>query len=158
MGRADLVLWMTDARETGDSLADLSPSPAAARWSVLNKIDLLSTPVAVASAPDRFPISATTGAGVEDLVAALVRFAGESFRHSESALVTRERQRVRLGEVFAALREAIARAEQGGEELVAEELVAEDLRHALMGLGKLTGRVDVEEVLDVIFREFCVGK
>jgi tRNA modification GTPase len=125
----------------------------------LNKIDLLSTPVAVASAPDRFPISATTGAGVEDLVAALVRFAAESFRHSEPALVTRERQRVRLGEVMAALREAIARAEQGaGEELMAEELVAEDLRHALVGLGRLTGRVDVEEVLDVIFREFCVGK
>jgi tRNA modification GTPase len=36
--------------------------------------------------------------------------------------------------------------------------VAEDLRHALMSLGRLTGRVDVEEVLDVIFREFCVGK
>jgi tRNA modification GTPase len=159
MGRADLVLWMTDARETGDSLADPSLSPAAARWKVLNKIDLLSTPVAVASAPDRFPISATTGAGVEDLVAALVRFAAESFRHSEPALVTRERQRVRLGEVMAALREAIARAEQGaGEELMAEELVAEDLRHALVGLGRLTGRVDVEEVLDVIFREFCVGK
>jgi tRNA modification GTPase len=91
---------------------------------------------------------------VEDLVAALVRFAGESFRHFEPALVTRERQRVRLDEVEAALREAIAQAEQGA----GEELVAEDLRHALAALGRLTGRVDVEEVLDVIFREFCVGK
>jgi tRNA modification GTPase len=36
--------------------------------------------------------------------------------------------------------------------------LAEDLRHALAGLGRLTGRFDVEEVLDVIFREFCVGK
>src|SRR4029453_14188244 len=78
MGRADLVLWMTDA---GDSLADLSPSPSASRWRVVNKIDLLDTPVA--SAPDRFPISATTGTGVEELVAALVGFAQESFRHSE---------------------------------------------------------------------------
>jgi tRNA modification GTPase len=97
---------------------------------------------------------------VENLVAALVRFAGESFRHSEPALVTRERQRVRLGEVEAALQEAIAQAEQGGggEGSVAEELVAEDLRHALAALGRLTGRVDVEEILDVIFREFCVGK
>ena len=95
-----------------------------------------------------------TGVGVEELVAALVRFAQESFRHSEPALVARERQRVQLGEVMAALREANARAEQGA----GEELVAEDLRHALVGLGRLTGRVDVEEVLDVIFREFCVGK
>jgi tRNA modification GTPase len=155
MGRADLVLWMTDAPETGDSLAEPSLSPpGASRWWVVNKIDLLSTPLAAASAPDRFPISATTGAGVEDLVAALVRFAGESFHHSEPTLVTRERQRARLGEVLAALRESIAQAKQGA----GEELVAEDLRHALVGLGRLTGRVDVEEVLDVIFREFCVGK
>jgi tRNA modification GTPase len=152
MGRADLVLWMTDAREAGDSLADLSLSPSASRWRVVNKIDLLDTPLS--SAPDRFPISATTGVGVEELVAALVRFARESFRHSEPALVTRERQRARLGQVMAALREAMARVEQGA----GEELVAEDLRHALVGLGRLTGRVDVEEVLDVIFREFCVGK
>jgi tRNA modification GTPase len=91
---------------------------------------------------------------VEDLMAALVRFAGESFCHSEPALVTRERQRARLDEVLAALREAIVGAEQG----CGEELVAEELRHALAGLGRLTGRVDVEEILDVIFREFCVGK
>jgi tRNA modification GTPase len=152
MRRADLVLWMTDAREAGDSLADLSLSPNASCWPVVNKIDLLNT--SVASAPDRFPISATSGVGVEELVAALVRFAQESFRHSEPALVTRERQRARLGEVMAALREAMARAEQGA----GEEFVAEDLRHALVGLGRLTGRVDVEEILDVIFREFCVGK
>jgi tRNA modification GTPase len=154
MGRADLVLWMTDAPEAGDSLADLSLSPSASRWRVVNKIDLLDTPLTVDSAPDRFPISATAGVGVEELVAALVRFAQESFRHSEPALVTRERQRAQLGQVMTALREAMARVEQGA----GEELVAEDLRHALMGLGRLTGRVDVEEVLDVIFREFCVGK
>jgi tRNA modification GTPase len=56
--------------------------------------------------------------------------------------------------VEAALREAVAQAEQGA----GEELVAEDLRYALAALGRLAGRVDVEEVLDVIFREFCVGK
>jgi len=39
-----------------------------------------------------------------------------------------------------------------------EELIAEDLRSAATALGRLTGRVDVEEVLDVIFREFCIGK
>jgi tRNA modification GTPase len=37
-------------------------------------------------------------------------------------------------------------------------VVAEQLRRAATGLGKLTGRVDVEDILDVIFREFCVGK
>ncbi len=155
MGRADLVLWMTDAREMGaDSKADLALNPVALRWQVVNKIDLLKAPLLAAPALDQFPISAVTGKGVEDLVAALVRFAGETFRHSEPALVTRERQRTRLNEVLGALRDAARKAEQGA----GEELVAEDLRHALTGLGRLTGRVDVEEVLDVIFREFCVGK
>ena len=39
-----------------------------------------------------------------------------------------------------------------------EELVAEDLRSAAYSLGRLLGRVDVEDILDVIFREFCIGK
>jgi tRNA modification GTPase len=44
------------------------------------------------------------------------------------------------------------------EEDAGEELVAEQLRLAASGLGRLTGRVDVEDVLDVIFRDFCIGK
>jgi tRNA modification GTPase len=39
-----------------------------------------------------------------------------------------------------------------------EELIAEELRAAAMTLGRLTGRVDVEDILDVIFRDFCIGK
>jgi tRNA modification GTPase len=39
-----------------------------------------------------------------------------------------------------------------------EELAAEDLRSAIHSLGRLLGRVDVEDILDVIFREFCIGK
>jgi tRNA modification GTPase len=39
-----------------------------------------------------------------------------------------------------------------------EELAAEDLRAAAYALGRLLGRVDVEDILDVIFREFCIGK
>jgi tRNA modification GTPase len=101
----------------------------------------------------------------------MVRFAEETFGRSEPSLVTRERQRAQLVRVSQALREAIGRGGQGGEhgdeilaedllaeDLLAEDLLAEDLRHALGELGRLTGRLDVEEVLDVIFREFCVGK
>jgi tRNA modification GTPase len=72
----------------------------------------------------------------------------------EPALVTRERQRVTLTEVAHALSSAIGQAEAGA----GEELVAENLRVAATGLGRLTGRVDVEEILDAIFRNFCVGK
>jgi tRNA modification GTPase len=90
----------------------------------------------------------------------MVHLAQEAFGRSEPALVTRERQRAHLAQVSQGLREAVGRAGQGdgqGEER-GEEFLAEDLRHALAGLGRLTGRLDVEEVLDVIFREFCVGK
>jgi tRNA modification GTPase len=38
------------------------------------------------------------------------------------------------------------------------ELVAEDLRLAARALGRITGRVDVEDLLDVIFTDFCIGK
>ena len=38
------------------------------------------------------------------------------------------------------------------------ELVAEDLRLALRAIGRLTGRVDIEELLDTVFRDFCIGK
>ena len=38
------------------------------------------------------------------------------------------------------------------------ELAAEDVRLAMRALGRITGRVDVEDVLDIIFRDFCIGK
>jgi tRNA modification GTPase len=72
---------------------------------------------------------------------------------AEQALVTRERHRRALEEVLAALRRA-----QGGEVAAREDLLAEELRIAARALGRLTGRVDVEDILDVIFRDFCVGK
>jgi tRNA modification GTPase len=71
----------------------------------------------------------------------------------EPALVTRERHRTLLGDTAEALRRALAEPAQGREDIVAEEL-----RLAARSLGRLTGRVDVEDILDVIFRDFCIGK
>ena len=56
---------------------------------------------------------------------------------------------------MAALDRALAEAAKPGEH---EELIAEELRAAATALGRLTGRVDVEDILDVIFRDFCIGK
>jgi tRNA modification GTPase len=72
---------------------------------------------------------------------------------SESALVTRERHRRTLEETLAALRRA-----QSADVAAKEDLLAEELRIAARTLGRLTGRVDVEDILDVIFRDFCIGK
>ena len=87
------------------------------------------------------------------LLAPFARQAEEFLAGSESALVTRERHRRALEEVLAALRRAQG-ARCGGH----EDLLAEELRIAATALGRLTGRVDVEDILDVIFRDFCIGK
>jgi tRNA modification GTPase len=67
-------------------------------------------------------------------------------------LISRTRQRQLLRETAVSLRRSIDVAGEG------EELAAEELRVAAHSLGRLLGRVDVEDLLDVIFREFCVGK
>lgn len=100
-----------------------------------------------------FDISAITGEGFEVLLNQLARRAEEFLAGAESALVTRVRHRHALEEVLAALRRA-----QDGEVAGREDLLAEELRLAARALGRLTGRVDVEDVLDVIFRDFCIGK
>jgi len=100
-----------------------------------------------------FNISATTGAGVPALLSALEGYAAEFLAGSEPALITRARHRRTLEDALAALERAARRpvAER-------EDLLAEELRLAARALSRLTGRVDVEDILDVIFRDFCVGK
>ncbi len=100
-----------------------------------------------------FNISATTGEGFDRLLGQLARQAEEFLGGAKSALVTRERHRRTLQEVLAALQRA-----QGSDVAGREDLLAEELRIAARALGRLTGRVDVEDILDVIFRDFCIGK
>jgi tRNA modification GTPase len=97
-----------------------------------------------------FEISASRGDGVRTLIAALVGFAQDYFGSGEGGLIGRERQRTLLRETAASLQRSM--------EGKGEELVAEDLRAAAHSLGRLLGRVDVEDILDKIFREFCIGK
>jgi tRNA modification GTPase len=156
--RANLVLWVADAA----AVSEVLPPPMAqgvACWMVLNKMDLVS--------PQQLPrlewqfknrlgahlISATSGDGMDALIAALVAFAAGTFT-LEPALVTRERQRGLLEQVAQSLVVAATLGKQGA----GEELVAEQLRRAAAGLARLTGRIDVEDVLDIIFRDFCIGK
>jgi tRNA modification GTPase len=100
-----------------------------------------------------FQLSAETGDGVEALLAALAHQAAEALGNGEPALLTRERHRQALETTLAALRRCLAEPAASREDLMAEEL-----RLAATALGKLTGRIDVEDVLDVIFRDFCIGK
>jgi tRNA modification GTPase len=146
---ADLVLWMVDAQHEDHPHEGTAPV-----WRVRNKIDL-----EVATAGLRrgqggtdFEISARRGDGIGELIAALVVFARNYFGSEESGLIGRERQRKLLRQTADSLQRSIAVVGEG------EELAAEDLRAAAQVLGRLLGRIDVEDILDVIFKEFCIGK
>ena len=100
-----------------------------------------------------FEISASLGGGFATLLLALMRRAEDFLSGAESSLITRQRHRRILQDALAALNRALAPELTGREDLLAEEL-----RLAALALGRLTGRVDVEDILDVIFRDFCIGK
>jgi tRNA modification GTPase len=150
-GEADLVLWLADTAG-----APVEHHGAAPVWLVRNKIDLVRSDAGATDGQGRpmaeFRISARSGAGLPELIAALVGFAQSYFGGSEGGLIARERQRKLVSDTADSLRRAVAVVGEG------EELVAEELRAAAHSLGRLLGRVDVEDILDVIFREFCVGK
>jgi tRNA modification GTPase len=121
---------------------------------VANKADLVVDKLWInCESPSSFWISAVDGSGVAALIAALTSFAKDYFAAGESALITRARHRQALEDTMAALDRALSSDARGHDELIAEEL-----RAAATSLGRLTGRVDVEDILDVIFRDFCIGK
>jgi tRNA modification GTPase len=150
---ADLVLWVQDATAT-HAPAHASSLGSKSEWLVRNKVDL----GAAAQSQSRtvnaeYEISALTGLGMDRLVSALAQHAADAFSAGEPALVTRQRHRDSLRETADALGRGLVLGAGASEELVAEEL-----RLAARALGRLTGRVDVEDILDVIFRDFCIGK
>jgi tRNA modification GTPase len=156
---ADLVLWVMDA--AADQLpppSELARPGAPPLWLLSNKSDLAQCErpkrAAAETSPKCYRISALTGESFDELVDGLAGFARRFFSGGgESGLVTRQRHRALLGECADALARACSEGELGREDIIAEEL-----RLAARALGRLVGRVDVENILDVIFRDFCIGK
>jgi tRNA modification GTPase len=142
MSGADLVVWMT-APDTHD----LPPRLDSEALRVMNKCDLGRAAVSADIA-----VSAKTGQNIEELVERLSEWARQRFAGAESALITRERQRRAIEACWAHLGRATA---TDGLPL---ELVAEEVRLAARALARLVGRIDVEDLLDVVFRDFCIGK
>jgi tRNA modification GTPase len=165
---ADLVLWVCDATEGPNSEAkanlmglDLDRAGGEEAtpefWVVRNKIDLVdSEPQQLDEPPSRagrqLRVSARTGEGLEELMSALAAFSQDNLVSGESQLITRERHRGALTACADALRRAQNVDDRG------EEILAQELRFAANALGRLTGRVDAEDILDRIFRDFCIGK
>ena len=121
---------------------------------VLNKTDLLEPGIERKIAgQEALLLSCQTGEGIDGLVRRLTEFAARAMAPGDAPVLTRARHRQALVEVTTAL----ACIEQAGPapELA---LIAEDLRIAMQAMGRITGRVGVEDVLDQIFSAFCIGK
>jgi tRNA modification GTPase len=95
-------------------------------------------------------ISTKTGDGLDTLCTTIISRIETLFAPRTAPGPTRARHRVALEECSAALMRA--------QQAVLPELMAEDVRLAIRALGRITGRVDVEDLLDIIFRDFCIGK
>lgn len=143
MAGADLVLWMTapDAHE-------LPVTIDSGTLRVMNKLDIMTSSIAEAD----ISVSAKTGQNIEALVKRLSDWARQRFAGAESSLITRERQRRAIEACVGHLERATATDD------LPLELVAEEVRLAARALARLVGRIDVEDLLDVVFRDFCIGK
>lgn len=149
---ADLRLLVLDAAAPIPALAaDLVDRDTIV---ILNKVDL-----GVGAAGERVDrlssgaalrLSLLTGMGMSEFLARLQQEVAARFALGDAPLLTRARHREAL--------EACVKALDRFADQPAVELAAEDLRLATQALGRITGRVDVEDMLDVIFREFCIGK
>lgn len=142
---ADLRLVIRDAAEPVSADPALGPGPDTIR--VANKIDQSPD---VLWAEDEIPISVRTGAGLDRLLDALAEAVERRLTGDGSPALTRARHRAALQDA----RDALARVPSAP----LPELAAEDLRLALRAIGRITGRVDVEDMLDLLFGSFCIGK
>ena len=152
---ADIRLHVTAFGEAGGETTSDEARFQEGDLYIANKQDLGETPRPnTLKEADFFSVSAETGAGMSHLVAALNTRVQTSFGLTERPALTRTRHRIALQAADIALKRGLERAETGAE----LELVAEDLRLAMREIGRITGAVDVESLLDIVFRDFCIGK
>jgi tRNA modification GTPase len=148
-GSADIVL-ATFAGDIDPDAETLAVLAAAEHVLVVGTKADLAPPAARIEDREVLPTSARTGDGLPALRAALETMVRRLAGVSEAPALTRARHRAALDQALARLDEAL--------EAALPELAAEGYRAALACLGRLTGRVEVEQVLDAVFRDFCIGK
>ncbi len=154
LSRADLILAVVDASDRaavaspeGDD--PLSPEQTAPRLLVWNKMD---SPAAAPAPEGAVPVSARTGAGIPQMLG-LIRETLMDGAPPELSIAS-ERQQQELAGVEASLAEALAAWEEG----LPLDALSLYLQEALSGIGAITGEIRTDEILDVVFSGFCVGK
>lgn len=150
--QADLVLWLIDATTLSYSLPEDVTLRGDADLVVLNKIDLVQTRSWGDLPPGSIGISAKTGTGLAELSKRVAAIASERIGDADTPAITQVRHRHLVEECAARLTDFLT------GDAAQVELRAEELRLAAHALGRITGRVDVEDVLGQIFSRFCIGK
>jgi tRNA modification GTPase len=156
--RAALRLWVVDAADAGEGWRDAADLVRSGDLLILNKCDVgaagegAALGWAEARGAEVVRLSASTGEGLDRLSTTLHAKVSSALSGAEFPAITRARHRARLQEARASLVRATGALELG------PELAAEDLRLAARALGRVAGRIDPEDVLDVVFASFCIGK
>jgi len=119
--------------------------------SVLNKIDLID--IGEKDLGQAIPISVLNNTGIDLLINKIEHAIKSHFPTTSETIPTHDRYKIGVTKIIQSLNSA-----KDVNLIEAPELVVEELRSGIYEIGRLTGTVDVEEYLEVIFREFCIGK
>jgi tRNA modification GTPase len=144
---SDIFVWISSP----DVVVEVDV-PAIPDISILNKLDLLDNSSIHVRNDQTLGISTLTGEGLSEFMVALENLIIQRFGRMEQAVVVRTRHRDAVEESIRCLNDSLMH--DGGH----IELAAECLRRACHSVARITGRVDVEDLLGKIFSEFCIGK
>jgi len=161
LAQADLALVIFDgshALDTNDALL-IREVADKKKLVLLNKNDLTlqideSSLLKKLGENRSIALSAKNGKGLEALKDSLYQSALEGRTSGEAVVITRERHRQSLAQA----QEALTRVSQSLQEDRSEDLIAVDLNSALEHLGGILGKTFVDDLLDQIFNDFCIGK
>ena len=145
---AQIIIWLMDGAAV--PIPPLPELPPEKTITAANKCELMAAPDTFANTD--LLISVHTGSGIRDLLDRLAREAATRLGAGDMARPTRQRHCDELETAVAALNAFLNGAPQD------LELRCDDLRRAADALGRLTGRIDVEDILDKVFAQFCIGK
>jgi tRNA modification GTPase len=140
MESGDLVIWLDPIDDPSSPPANLGPS-----LHIRTKADLSRSRTATGD----MAVSVHTGEGIFGLLDLISQRALADLGGGD-AVITRERHRLALNDASRAITRGMTQSEA--------ELFAEDIRLAARAVGRISGRVDVEDVLDQLFSAFCIGK
>lgn len=130
-----------------DAIEDLPKTIAPNALYVFNKIDLIEHPIDLGRA---LPISSKKGIGIEELTKAIASFMRDNVSTTKSLILSNQRQYDLVKRILLALERSL--------DIKALEIKSEYLREALLDMGRIIGKIDIEEVLGSIFSSFCIGK